>query len=125
MHGTGHRQVCPTCGQSVTHITDTLSHRELRGPRNITSSNIDRLYDDGRTGRMLGIEEKNPGEAIPDGQNKALHALADRFDDVWVVIGTPDDLTIYESVEGNWTMLGRGDWGYYQDSIFDWYGEIA
>ncbi len=120
-HGSGHRGVCPTCGQSVTHITDILSHRELRGPRNITSSNIDRLYDDGRTGRMLGIEEKNPGEPVPDGQNQALHALAVRFDDVWLVVGTPDDLTISESVEGGWTELGSGDWGYYQDSVLDWY----
>ena len=74
MHGNGHRRCCPTCGQSVVAFRDVLANRELQGPRQITSSDIDRIFDD--RGRFLMIEEKNPGEQALTGQKRLLAALA-------------------------------------------------
>lgn len=88
------RRVCPECGQSVRGLKDSLSHRELRGPRNITSTNMDRLFDDGGK-RFLVIEEKRPTEKIPGGQHACLAALSKLpMFTVWLARGTPDELTL-------------------------------
>ena len=120
MGGEGHRRKCPTCGQDVTHIDDTLSHRELNGPRNITSSNIDRMFDD--NGRILFIEEKNMLEQMPNGQKRALKALSNQVD-VWVVIGSPDALIIYEIDKGDISDGIEGNWDYYQNAVYNWFNK--
>lgn len=119
MHGNGARRNCPECGQRVGHITDKLSHRELRGPRQITSSNIDRIFDDeGR--RMLLIEEKQPNEPVPGGQWALLRALGKIPEiTVWGVRGTPDSLRITDLV--SLEVLAEGNWDTYQQAVTDWF----
>ena len=118
MHGEGDRRYCPSCGQSVLHISDMLSHRELRGPRNITSSNIDRVFDD--RGRFLFIEEKRDGETMSKGQMLMLQALSRRHD-VWVVKGTPEALYVYTVHSDGLDLLEMGDWSLYQRMVDDWF----
>lgn len=122
MHGEGARRVCPTCGQPTPEgLRDSLSVRELRGPREITSSNIDRCFDDaGR--RFLFIEEKNNLEQIRDGQRRMLRSLA-RLPtvDVWGVQGTPNELAIYKINSDGSRVVDRGDWGTYQAAVNDWF----
>lgn len=123
MHGEGHRRRCPECGQEVAHITDTLSHRELRGPRNITSSNLDRFFDDnGR--RFLAIEEKAPNEDISKGQGLMLRHLACvPMVDVWFVKGDPSELTVRRVTPPGSPLeaVASGDFATYQNAVADWF----
>lgn len=123
MHGEGHRRRCPSCSQQVSHLPDVLGHRELQGPRQITSANVDRIFDDaGR--RFLVIEEKQPSEAIKAGQLRLLKNLAALPTiEVWGVRGTPESLRV--------TRLGNdpavlvedgGTFEDYQRVVSDWFG---
>ena len=120
MHGDGSRRVCPECGQGVAHISDQLSHRELRGPRNITSSNPDRIFDD--NGRLLFIEEKRADEPnAKKGQLRLLLSLAE-YHDVWAAKGEPNNLTLWKvHPEGRYETIGQGDFGWYQERVLDWF----
>jgi hypothetical protein len=114
MHGEGHRRK-PVPG-------DLLGNLELRGPRNITSSNIDRIFDDGGR-RFLVIEEKNEGEDAPEGQRKLLRALSQLPNvTVWVVRGTPWELSVKELVNGSLRWIAKGDWEDYQSAVHEWFG---
>src|SRR5690606_17854997 len=119
----GHRRRCPTCGQSVVRMRDVLANREIRGPRNITSSNVDRIFDDdGR--RFLVIEEKQPGEQIKAGQRRLLANLARLPQvDVWGVRGTPRSLSIKAHRPGvGWVpVLREGDVAAYEQCVHAWY----
>lgn len=115
MHGQGTLRKCicggddPACSQ----------HLELRGPRNITSSNIDRCFDDGGK-RFLFIEHKHENEAIPGGQSFMLKALA-RLPQmtVWITKGSPDRLVIYEIGTGAAPVVG--DWSTLQAKADAWF----
>ena len=121
MHGNGHRRCCPTCGQSVVAFRDVLANRELQGPRQITSSDIDRIFDD--RGRFLMIEEKNPGEQALTGQKRLLAALAGLPEvDVWGVRGNPDDLTVWQiTPTGSQVLLAGVGFSSYQALVSDWF----
>lgn len=110
----------------MSHITDVLSHRELRGPRNITSSNVDRMFDN--NGRVLLIEEKGPNEIVSEGQKIALQALANLpAATVWLVRGTPDALRVDRvrpRREGYEVLLDVGDWEAYQRLVGRWFGIV-
>lgn len=134
MYGDGHRRTCPCCGREVLHDNSRLSNLELRGPRNITSTNLDRLFDDSGK-RFLIVEEKRPGEAYPGGQRKALIALAHLTPllEVWVAEGTPEQLQVYRLVpvrsnNGDQEqcamkhLLASGTFGDYQKLTLDWFG---
>lgn len=126
MHGEGHRRNCPQCGQSVLHMREVLANVEVRGPRNITSSNVDRIYDDDGK-RFLIIEEKNPGEQVRKGQQRLLANFA-RLPrvDVWGVRGTPDDLNIKRFVPtGGWTQHATGDVSTYEHCVHAWFAASA
>jgi hypothetical protein len=103
-------------------MRDVLGNRELRGPRQITSANIDRIFDDhGR--RFLVIEEKGPDEKVGDGQALLLRNLAGLpAVDVWGVRGTPDDLRVTQVFSNGGTLhLASGDWSVYQRAVDDWF----
>lgn len=121
MHGQGHRRNCPSCGQSVTHLRDVLANCELRGPREITSSNVDRIFDDGGK-RFLVIEEKNWNEPVAADQIRMLRALASvpRFD-VWGVRGDPDDLTISRILPNRTVGIAAGEFDIYQAAVDAWF----
>lgn len=122
MHGDGHLRKCRMCGGDVAERDDVLAFMELRGPRNITSSNVDRIYDDGGK-RFLIIEEKQPGEALKAGQRKLLVNLASlpRVD-VWGVRGTPDDLRITHFRPGTgWVQIAAGDKATYERCVHAWF----
>jgi len=116
MHGHGNLRRCLCGGTDPTCLT----HLELRGPRNITSANIDRILDD-HGHRFLYIEEKRPNEGMTEGQKALLRNLArQRRNTVWIVTGTPDELSVQmlgnktngqvtmgTTVYGNWTTLQR------------------
>ena len=121
-HGNGHRRRCPDCGQSVEHMRDHLPNRELRGPRQITSSNIDRIFDDGGQ-RFLMIEEKAPAEPVSAGQTRLLRALAAVPQvTVWGVRGTPDNLTVTAIRPGSTeTIVESGSFDTYQQQVDQWF----
>lgn len=129
MHGEGQRRKCPECGQSVTHIEDNISHRELRGPRNITSSNGDRLFDDGGR-RFLFIEEKHTNEPPASrGQKGLLQGLASQPNfTVWACKGVPSRLTLFHVLphgEG-FTVIGEDkDFDWYQEQVYEWFAQPA
>jgi len=118
MHGEGDRRTCPTCQQPVDHIPNHISNRELRGPRQITSSNIDRVLDD--HGRFLFIEEKHEDETVPKGQGRMLRALSYHHD-VWLVRGNPERLRIWQIICGNTAILADGDYTTYQKAVLRWF----
>ena len=123
MHGQGFRRKCPECGQDVSHIKDRLSHRELQGPRNISSTNVDRLFDDNGN-RFLYIEEKNTREAsISKGQLRALRALSNYPEnEVWIVKGNPSRLSVYQlNGADHAALITGGTWIEYQQLVFDWF----
>lgn len=124
MHGEGHRRSCPTCGQAVTHVRDVLGNRELRGPRNITSSNLDRIFDDHGC-RFLIVEEKQPGEpACSSGQRSLLVSLSKLpMFTVWGARGTPDDLTLFTVEGGLFVPSAKGDFDVYQAAVLDWFAD--
>jgi hypothetical protein len=103
-------------------MRDHLPNRELRGPRQITSSNIDRIFDDSGQ-RFLMIEEKAPGEAVSAGQMRLLRALAALPQvTVWGVRGTPDNLTITDIQPGSTnTFVESADFGTYQQQVDQWF----
>lgn len=122
MYGDGIRRNCPTCGQDVRHITDILSHRELRGPRNITSANLDRIFDDGGR-RFLVIEEKTSAEKLlSSGQRGLLLALARLpMFTVWFARGTPQSLELFDfGSDQPWPFL-EGDFTQYQNAVSRWF----
>lgn len=124
MHGEGHRRRCPSCGQSVTHMRDVLGNCELRGPRQITSSNIDRIFDDNGS-RFLMIEEKGPEEKIPAGQGRLLRSLSALPGvDVWGVRGTPQELTVSRITPERSIVIFRGDLTAYQQAVGAWYDVV-
>lgn len=123
MHGEGHLRKCRECGADVRGRNDVLAFLELRGPRNITSSNVDRIFDDGGK-RFLIIEEKQPGEKLKAGQHKLLANLARLpLVDVWGVKGTPDSLAVshYRSDTGTWERIGEGDMRTYERCVHAWF----
>lgn len=125
MWGEGRRRTCPECGQSVTHIADSLSHRELRGPRNITSSNVDRIFDDGGQ-RFLIIEEKKPNERVSHGQRQMLTALS-RIPsvDVWLARGTTERIDLSDVADGNpWPFLQGINFDGYQKAVANWFERL-
>lgn len=103
-------------------MRDVLANQEIRGPRNITSSNVDRVYDDAGK-RFLVIEEKQPGEALRAGQQKLLVGLASLPNvDVWGVRGTPDDLSIkHFRPSVGWVHVGAGDVATYERCVHAWF----
>lgn len=125
MHGDGARRVCSECGTPVSPGSTYISHRELRGPRNITSSNIDRVFDD-HGNRVLFIEEKSLREAssITAGQKGLLYSLARIPNaETWVAIGDVSEVTVYR-LHGRGPsdqLLHRGCWEAYQDLVEKWY----
>ncbi len=121
MHGEGSRRVCPECGQSVIGI-DLPTHRELRGPRNITTTNIDRAIDDkGR--RFLFMEHKRPDESMPDGQKRFLFGLARQPNTtVWVTSGDTDQLELWE-LGDTAVRLGVMNWDGLQRRLDDWFAQ--
>lgn len=124
MHGNGHRTHCHECGQPVDHL-DRLAHLrwvELRGPRNITSSDLDRIFDD-RGQRFLVVEEKRPNEVVPPGQKRMLYALADTPGfTVFGVVGTPEALTVWElRPNGTRRWITDGTVAEYQAAVMDWF----
>jgi hypothetical protein len=124
MHGEGERRRCPHCHQNMSNDTpDSLSNRELRGPREITSSDIDRVFDDaGR--RFLFVEEKAPNEHVPRGQDRMLRALAALpHVDVWGVRGTPDRLRIVPITPtgADASRVIEGDFDAYQRAVLTWF----
>lgn len=124
MHGEGHRRRCPNCGQSVTHMRDVLCNLELRGPRKITSANIDRIFDDaGR--RFLMIEEKNPGEKLSTAQFTLLKRLAGLPNvDVWGARGTPESVVVKKVLaDGSTRNLCAGNFDVYQQAVSRWFSE--
>lgn len=130
MYGQGHRRICPECGQSVAHDDNGVSHRELQGPRNITSSNIDRVFDD--DGRLLFIEEKHWGEPATNGQRRLLAALAEEHT-VWLVRGEPENLEVWSisggrrRADGEYILRGKqevvGAFEDYQRAVLHWFKE--
>lgn len=80
MRRTNERRNCHTCGQ---HLPEDRP-RDIRDfwffdgvpPRNITISNIDGIYHDGPTDRLLVFETKHEWEHLLDGQRWLLEALA-------------------------------------------------
>ena len=121
MWGEGHRRNCPGCGQNVEHMRDVLGNRELRGPRNITSANVDRIFDDNGQ-RFLIIEEKNPHEKCSEGQRALLRALS-RLNHVtvWFTQGTPDNLTVYEIRGDTRRRISTGTIDDYQHLVDAWF----
>lgn len=105
----------------MEHMRDVLGNNEVRGPRNITSSNVDRIFDDAGK-RFLIIEEKNPGEQIKEGQRRLLANLAKlpRVD-VWGVRGTPDALTVNALTPTGFERTAEGDFDTYQRCVHAWF----
>jgi len=103
-------------------MRDVLANRELRGPRSITSSNIDRIFDDNGK-RTLFIEEKNEGEAIADGHKRLLRAMATKQGfTVWLVRGDPNRLRVDRlTAESTLQFVAGGDLSAYQAAVTEWY----
>lgn len=121
-HGGGDRRVCHECGQPVPSASNHISHRELRGPRQITSSNVDRIFDD-RGLRFLIIEEKQQNERLSHGQTQLLKSLAQLPTvDVWGVRGTPDSLTVKQITPDGSTTIATGNFTDYQAAVSSWFG---
>lgn len=120
----GDRRICPTCRQEVgPHITpDHLSCYGINGPRGISSSNVDRIFDDdGR--RFLLIEEKWPDEGIPRGQGKLLLGLAKLPQwTVWLVKGTPESVAVMDIAQRRWLLEGQ-PFSSYENLVNDWFGK--
>lgn len=106
----------------VENMRHVLSNLELRGPRNITSSNIDRCFDD--NGRFLFVEEKNDRESMPNGQRRMLLTLSHQHD-VWIVKGSPDRLKIWTLQDGEHAVLAEGSMSTYQSAVFSWFEGAA
>lgn len=123
----GGRRRCPECGQPVAHIPDVLSHRELRGPRQITSSNVDRAFDN--NGHILFIEEKHPREEVPAGQAWLLRSLArPKSTTVWLARGVPDNLLVWRvghTQPGDSVVFEGGDFDDYQAAVSAWYAHTS
>lgn len=124
MHGEGHRRNCPECGQSVAHLRGAvLAFKELRGPRNITSSDVDRIFDDGGR-RFLVIEEKTENERpISHGQKQLLSALARLpMFTVWLARGTPERLSVYDwASDDPAPFLQDITFDQYQEAVAQWF----
>jgi hypothetical protein len=104
-------------------MRDVLATHELRGPREITSSNVDRAFDDNGQ-RFLLIEEKNPDEAVARGQQILLRRLATLPTvDVWFVRGNPDRLSVWKVAPEGSTRLCDGDMGAYQRQVLAWFAQ--
>lgn len=128
MHGRGDRRICGECNQPVKPemVPDLLGYRELRGPRNITSSNIDRAFDDDGQ-RCLVIEEKRENEDLSDAQLGMLRSFACRSEvEVWLVLGNPDRLEVQRVYpDGKRVVIASGDFAAYQSAVWDWFEQPA
>lgn len=124
MYGQGARKVCSECHRPLSAPDpNNLSHRELRGPRNITAANIDRIFDDGGR-KFLVIEEKRPNEPkLSPGQNGLLLALARvPMFTVWLARGTPQALDLFDyGSDDPWPFLDQVDFTRYQQEVSRWF----
>ena len=115
--------MCSECGSDVSNRDDKIGFLELRGPRSITSSNLDRIFDDGGR-RFLVVEEKEFGESLGAGQRALLYALA-RLREVTVLLveGTPDELQVLMLCppDPGVRLLAEGGFAEYQRIIDAWY----
>lgn len=102
-------------------MRDHLSVQELRGPRNITSSNVDRIFDDNGQ-RFLIIEEKGSSEKVAKGQTRLLRNLAASEQiTVWGVRGTPDELEVWRLTADGKQLVAAGNWDDYQRAVMEWF----
>lgn len=126
MWGRGLRRKCSECGHLLDGSLIDPQRRELRGPREITSSNIDCVLDDGGR-RFLFIEFKRRDEPMSYGQERLLKALA-RLNEVtvWVVRGTSSrlDASVWDGDEVRVFLRHRG-FGDLQKAVFRWFAELT
>lgn len=123
MYRAGRRTQCPTCHQPVPD-GDWLRLLELRGPRGITSSDIDRIFDDWGK-RWLVVEEKGANEEPKFGQRWMLQGLAS-IPQVTVLLVRGDAHLLCVArlmADGTYRELGTGDETHYQRIVTAWYDD--
>lgn len=82
-------RACPTCGTKVAHTK--LGLRDYSRwvseflPGRVSGSDIDCVFEQSKTGRVLFLEFKPKGASLPTGQRLLLRAMVRKDIDVWVV----------------------------------------
>lgn len=124
----GRKRLCDACHQPLPQdfYDKHLSSNPVTGPRNITSGNIDRVFQDDRQNRFLFIEEKDTNEReMGPGQWYMLAALAQLPGvETWVVKGSvTDSIAAYRF--DTWYRIEHlpdiRDYGSYQNAVHRWY----
>jgi hypothetical protein len=118
----GKRRICPECRQDVSHLDDMISHVPLLGPRNISSSNIDRAFDN--DGKLLVFEEKHTDETLPLGQKRMYRSFAMKPGcTAGLARGTASrmDISVWKPGDTDPTYVGTGDHDYYQHLVSRWF----
>ena len=102
---TNERRNCHACGQvlPVDRPRDIRDFWYFDGvpPRNITIANVDGIFHDGPTDRLLVFETKRQGEALKPGQRGLLESIARREGVEVVVLRDDRPYIISETLQSN------------------------